>query len=65
MSPPTYHETRRFLGAKSAVVATWFLERSTRLPLDAVIGVLFVFALAVGLLILVHPTIRIAKELGL
>lgn len=35
----------------AAVVATWYLERSTRLPLDAVIGVLFVFALAVGLLI--------------
>ncbi|HYM39017.1 MAG TPA: metal ABC transporter permease [Thermoplasmata archaeon] len=35
----------------AAVVATWFLERSTRLPLDAVIGVLFVFALAVGILI--------------
>jgi ABC-type Mn2+/Zn2+ transport system permease subunit len=34
-----------------AVVATWYLERSTRLPLDAVIGVLFVFALAIGLLI--------------
>ena len=36
----------------AAVVATWFLERTTRLPLDAVIGVLFVFALAVGLLIM-------------
>lgn len=35
----------------AAVVATWYIERSTRLPLDAVIGVLFVFALAVGLLI--------------
>ncbi len=35
----------------AAVVATWYLERSTRLPLDAVIGVLFVFALAVGLLL--------------
>lgn len=44
-----------FLGAFAflfaAVVATWYIERSTRLPLDAVIGVLFVFALAVGLLI--------------
>ncbi len=44
-----------FLGAFAflfaAVVATWYLERSTRLPLDAVIGVLFVFALAVGILI--------------
>lgn len=35
----------------AAIVGTWYLERSTRLPLDAVIGVLFVFALAVGLLI--------------
>lgn len=44
-----------FLGAFAflfaAIVATWYIERSTRLPLDAVIGVLFVFALAVGLLI--------------
>ncbi len=44
-----------FLGAFAflfaAVVATWYLERSTKLPLDAVIGVLFVFALAVGILI--------------
>ncbi len=44
-----------FLGAFAflfaAVVATWYIERSTRLPLDAVIGVLFVFALAVGLLL--------------
>ncbi len=44
-----------FLGAFvflfAAVVATWYLERSTRLPLDAVIGVLFVFALAIGLII--------------
>lgn len=35
----------------AAVVATWYLERSTHLPVDAVIGVLFVFALAVGILI--------------
>ncbi len=35
----------------AAIVATWYIERSTRLPLDAVIGVLFVLALAVGLLI--------------
>ena len=35
----------------AAVVATWYIERSTRLPLDAVVGVLFVFALAVGLLL--------------
>ncbi len=45
-----------FLGAFAflfaAVVATWFLERSTRLPIDAVIGVLFVFALAVGILMM-------------
>lgn len=45
-----------FLGAFAclfaAIVATWYLERSTRLPLDAVIGVLFVFALAVGILMM-------------
>ncbi len=44
-----------FLGAFAflfaAVVATWYIERSTKLPLDAVIGVLFVFALAIGILI--------------
>ncbi len=44
-----------FLGAFAflfaAVIATWYIERSTRLPLDAVIGLLFVFALAVGLLL--------------
>ncbi len=44
-----------FLGAFiflfAAVAATWYIERSTKLPLDAVIGVLFVFALAVGILI--------------
>jgi len=35
----------------AAVVATWYIERSTRLPLDAVIGVMFVFALSVGVLL--------------
>ncbi len=44
-----------FLGAFAflfaAVVATWYVQRSTKLPLDAVIGVLFVFALAIGLII--------------
>ena len=48
-----------FLGAfaflLAAVGATWYLERSTRLPLDAVIGVMFVFALAVGLLLTPEP----------
>lgn len=43
-----------FLGAFAflfaAVVATWYIERSTKLPLDAVIGVMFVFALAIGIL---------------
>ena len=39
----------------AAVIATWYIERSTRLPLDAVIGVLFVFALAVGLLLTPEP----------
>ncbi len=48
-----------FIGAFAflfaAVVATWYIERATRLPLDAVIGVLFVFALAVGLLLTPEP----------
>ena len=48
-----------FLGAfaflLTAVAATWYLERSTRLPLDAVIGVMFVFALAVGVLLTPEP----------
>ncbi len=39
----------------AAIVATWYIERSTRLPLDAVIGVMFVLALAVGLLITPQP----------
>src|SRR5436309_588728 len=39
----------------AAVGATWYLDRSTRLPLDAVIGVMFVFALAVGLLLTPEP----------
>ncbi len=49
-----------FLGAFAflflAVVATWYIERSTKLPLDAVIGVMFVFALAVGILMFSSTT---------
>src|SRR5436309_14088113 len=41
-----------FLGAfaflLAAVGATWYIERSTRLPLDAVTGAMFVLALALG-----------------
>ena len=48
-----------FLGAfaflLAAVGATWYIERSTRLPLDAVIGVMFVFALALGVLLTPAP----------
>lgn len=44
-----------FLGAfafvASAIVATWYIERISTLAVEAIIGVLFVLALAVGVLI--------------
>ena len=44
-----------FLGAFAilvlAAVATWYLQRSSSLSLEAIVGVLFVLALAVGILI--------------
>lgn len=44
-----------FLGAFTLLVvvmiATWYLQKSTVLPVETIIGVLFVLALAVGLLI--------------
>ncbi len=44
-----------FLGAFAALflsaVLTWYLERRTRLSAEALVGVLFVFALAIGILI--------------
>lgn len=48
-----------FLGAFAFVLVAaflaWFVERSTRLSVDAVVGVLFVFALAVGVLLTPNP----------
>ena len=48
-----------FLGAfafvLTAAFVTWFIERRTRLAVDAIVGVLFVLALAVGVLITPNP----------
>ena len=38
-----------FLAATATI--TWFLQRTTTLPIEAIIGVLFVLALAIGILI--------------
>lgn len=44
-----------FLGAFAflllVMITTWYLQKSATLPIDAIIGVLFVLALAVGILI--------------
>ncbi|TMI42549.1 metal ABC transporter permease [Candidatus Bathyarchaeota archaeon] len=44
-----------FLGAFAALflsaVVTWYLERRTKLSAEALVGILFVFALAIGILI--------------
>ncbi|HKJ96373.1 MAG TPA: metal ABC transporter permease [Thermoplasmataceae archaeon] len=44
-----------FIGAftflVAVMIATWYLQKSTVLPIETIIGVLFVLALAVGLLI--------------
>lgn len=44
-----------FLGAfaflSAVMLATWYLQKSTSIPVDAIIGVLFVLALAIGILI--------------
>lgn len=39
----------------TAAVVTWYLERSTSLPVESIIGVLFVLALAVGIIITPQP----------
>ncbi len=48
-----------FLGAFAFVLTaaflTWFIERSAHLAVDAIIGVLFVLALAVGVLLTPNP----------
>lgn len=44
-----------FLGAFAflsvVMLATWYIQKSTTIPIDAIIGVLFVLALAIGILI--------------
>ena len=44
-----------FIGAfvflAASVIATWYLQKSTTLPVEAIIGVLFVLALSIGILI--------------
>jgi ABC-type Mn2+/Zn2+ transport system permease subunit len=44
-----------FIGAfvflAASVIATWYLQKSTTLPIEAIIGVLFVLALSIGILI--------------
>jgi zinc transport system permease protein len=44
-----------FIGAfaflSATVIVTWYLQKSTTLSVEAIIGVLFVFALAIGILI--------------
>lgn len=48
-----------FLGAFAflfaAAVVTWYLEQSTRLSVESIVGVLFVLALAVGILLTPQP----------
>ncbi len=44
-----------FLFVLIAAVVTWSIERSTQLPVDAIVGVLFVLALAVGVLLTPNP----------
>ena len=40
-----------FLFLAASVIATWYLQKSTTLPVEAIIGVLFVLALSIGILI--------------
>lgn len=48
-----------FLGAfafvASAIVATWYIEKSSTLAIEAIVGVIFVLALAIGVLITPEP----------
>ena len=54
-----------FLGAFALLAATaimtWHLQRSTTLPIEAIVGVLFVLALAVG--ILITPEVELLEAL--
>ena len=54
-----------FLGAFALLavtaVVTWYLQKSTALPVESIIGVLFVLALAVG--ILITPQVELYEAL--
>ena len=54
-----------FVGAfallAATAVVTWYLQRSTELPVESIIGVLFVLALAVG--ILITPEVELYEAL--
>jgi zinc transport system permease protein len=54
-----------FLGAFAflavTAIATWYLQKSTELPVESIIGVLFVLALAIG--ILITPQIDLLEAL--
>ncbi len=54
-----------FLGAFSLLaitaMATWYLQRSTELPVESIVGVLFVLALAIG--ILITPQVELYEAL--
>lgn len=44
-----------FLFVAAAIITTWYIERITTLAVEAIVGVLFVFALAIGVLITPEP----------
>ncbi len=54
-----------FLGAFALLavtaVATWYLQKSTELPVESIVGVLFVLALAIG--ILITPQVELYEAL--
>ena len=54
-----------FIGAfallASTAVVTWYLQKSTELPVESIIGVLFVLALAIG--ILITPQVELYEAL--
>jgi ABC-type Mn2+/Zn2+ transport system permease subunit len=54
-----------FLGAfallAATAVVTWYVQKSTELPVESIVGVLFVFALAVG--ILITPQVELYEAL--
>src|SRR5438105_1865220 len=40
-----------FLAVFAAMIATWYIERLTKLSVESIVGVLFVLALSVGILL--------------